>query len=234
MNYGDRWDWWLLPEVLVCHHQASSSPQFAHGKLMKTILQTLTAVAITLSLSSYASADIILTLTQDGAGVTASWSGSGAVNTGGGGNPGGVLEFRNLTGSPFASAAVTSLSPGLAIGGLDNGATPYANIYDELEFAGVGVGTSDLIFRGPGLTSIQDGFTYNAVVPIPPATITGLLFADLNVGSYTASNTSGDASDFGGFTLNIVSATPVPEPSTFIGVGLLAGLGFWARRRKTV
>lgn len=197
---------------------------------MKSIVQIAALLSSTIFMAADAGAEIIITLSQNGTGVTASWSGMGTVSTVGS-NPGTVIDFRNFSGNPFSASADLDrgLTPGLVIDGLD-GVDSYVNLFETVEFSGGGgTGTADLIFRGIGITAIEDGFTFEASTT-PTATVSGLLFSDLNVGTYSASLTSGDAADFGGVTLNIVTA--IPEPSTFAGVGLLMGIGFGVRRRR--
>lgn len=72
------------------------------------------ALLIIVAGSQSVTADIILTLSQSGSGVTARWSGAGTVNTGGGQNPGGVLNFNNFSGNPFAVTGTFTLDLGIS------------------------------------------------------------------------------------------------------------------------
>ncbi|MGB7344591.1 MAG: PEP-CTERM sorting domain-containing protein [Pirellulaceae bacterium] len=166
-------------------------------------------------------AALVIDLVQVGAGVQISVSGSGTV-TAGGNNPGAVINFDNFGGTPWNSNVDGdfSLAP---LDAIDLGPATYDTI--TLDF--VGAGTSDFDFRdGSASISISNGDAYNAS---GTATVTGLLFADLNPGSYVSNST--DSDNFGGVTLNI-TATAVPEPSSFALLGLCGGFMFIRRRRS--
>lgn len=183
----------------------------------------LTAVGVCM-LAATAPADIIINLTQSGTGVLASISGSGTVDTDGGGNPGAALNFINFTGSPFNASSTPALAVPWTISGLDasDGNAAYSSSISGLTFDDAGDGGSDLDLSGS--FSIGDGDTYTAA---GSSLVTGLLFTALNPGVYTS--TEGDSADFGSVTLNI---TAVPEPQSFALLCGIAVFGWTAKRRR--
>ncbi|WP_081480835.1 PEP-CTERM sorting domain-containing protein [Rhodopirellula baltica] len=199
------------------------------------LTRILLIAACTIALSSSSHAALVINLNQVGAGVSISLSGSGTVSTGGGANPGTILNFDNFAaGNPFAAGisgsstgSVFSLATPLQITGLDasNGNAAYISVLSSVRFDNDGVDTSDVDLVGD--FSIGDGDTFLAS---GVSLVSGLSFADLNPGTYVTSG--GDASDFGGLTLN-VNASAVPEPSSCLLLsvgGMLSGL--CVRRRK--
>ncbi len=192
----------------------------------------LTVIGVCVSAAT-ASADIIITLTQSGTGVIASWTGSGTVVLDGLG-PGRTLNFNNFSGTPFVSGGPTNgplfeLPDTLSISGLDASAanTPYTLTYSQISIDNSGNNASDIDFPlGPGAFSFGADDTY---VATGSSIVTGMLFADLNPGTYLS--IAGDSADFGSVTLNIVA---VPEPQTvalMFGVTVLA-LARVRRQRK--
>ncbi len=177
-------------------------------------------VVVVLASMSSAQASLVINLTQSGVdGVILSISGSGTV-TAGGGNPGAILNFDNFTGTPWSSSVDGNfaLSPTNVI---NFGPSTYASV--TLDF--VAAGTSDLSFRD-GTGSINNGNTFNAM---GNATVVGLSFANLNVGTYTSN--ANDSDNFGGVTLNI-AATAVPEPSSLALLALFGSAATVSRARR--
>lgn len=194
-------------------------------------MKTAVAFAAAAVLTSSASARIIfnelsITLTKTGAdGVTASITGSGTAS---GTSTGNLINLNNFTGSPFGgnigSDDVFNLVSGLTISGQDSskGNAPYTSTIDAIELENASVNSADLNLEGS--FSIGNGDTFSAS---GSSLVTGLSFSDLNVGTYTASTSTGDANEFGKATLNIV----VPEPGSLALAGI-SGLLCLRRRRR--
>lgn len=169
-----------------------------------------------------------------------------------------AAEVGTGTASGEHASAATDWSNPAGNGSAESFSSNNWSIGDSYLFQTATTGFSDITFSfdhmrsatGPGSVGVffsTDGVIFTALTlsesvgssygtfsspTIPGIDDLGLVFFSIQSAAVPSSTAGTLRVDNVTVSGNI--ATPVPEPSTFVGVGLLAGLGFWARRRKTV
>ena len=148
----------------------------------------------------------------------------GTLAPGNGGNTTGILTTGALTLAPISNFRVDI-----------NGTTPGTG-YDQITAGGAVTITGSNLVVTVG-TSVSVGQTFTILNKVSVGAVTGIFAGIPQGGTVTGSDGSVFSVSYTGGTgndivLTVVSAAPVPEPSTWMGGALaIAGLAFTQRRR---